>query len=62
VVLVLSDPPGDQPTWPLDDVHELTRQGEEEVAKLQLTPPVFVAFTAQPEEWADDEDDAEVDA
>jgi hypothetical protein len=63
VNLVLSDPPADQLTWPIDDVHELIRRGREEVVRLQIAPPYFVAFTSKPapDEW-DDPDGPEANA
>jgi hypothetical protein len=61
VVLILSDPPTDRVTWPIEDVHELCRRGEEEVERLRLAPPYFVATSSRPDldEW-DEEDGTEV--
>jgi hypothetical protein len=48
VVLVLSDPPGNRVGWPIDDIHELRRKAQVELADLRIAPPYFVAFSSTP--------------
>jgi hypothetical protein len=55
IVLILSDPPVDRVTWPVDDVHELCRRGEEEAERLRLAPPYLATVSSGPDsdEWGE---------
>jgi hypothetical protein len=57
VVLILSDPPVERMTWPVDDVHELCRRGEEEAERLRLAPPYLATVSSRPEPDDWDEQD-----
>lgn len=64
VVLVLSDPPGDQESWPVDDLRELRRHVRDYIAGRfpDFSMPWFVVFEPEhPDLGATDEGPEQLD-
>jgi hypothetical protein len=62
-VLVLSDPPQDQDTWPVDNLWELRARVQGAVASTDIEEPWFVVFEPEhPEELDSDDLGEQLDA